>query len=62
VFLVARQDSVVPAVCQQQIIDAYAGPKRVLYRPEADHDTPLHEGDMRQLRDLAAWMNQAMTH
>jgi pimeloyl-ACP methyl ester carboxylesterase len=60
VFLVARQDRIVPAMCQQQIIDAYAGPKRVLYRSEADHDTPLHEGDVQQLRELAAWLNQAI--
>jgi len=62
VFLVARQDRIVPAMCQQQIIDAYAGPKRVLDRHEADHDTPLHEGDVQQLRALAAWLKQAMTH
>jgi hypothetical protein len=49
-------------MCQQQIIDAYAGPKRVLDRPEAGHDTPLHEGDVQQLRELAAWLYQAMTH
>lgn len=61
VFLVALQDRIVPAVCQQQIIAAYAGPKRVLDRPEADHDTPLHESDVQQLRALATWLHQAMT-
>jgi cephalosporin-C deacetylase-like acetyl esterase len=61
VFVVALQDRIVPAMCQQQIIDAYAGPKQVLDRPQADHDTPLHEGDEQQLRALAAWLNQAMT-
>jgi len=62
VFVVALQDRIVPAMCQRQIIDAYAGPKRVLDRPQAGHDTPLHQGDVQQLRALAAWLNQAMTH
>lgn len=61
VFIVAQQDRIVPARCQKQIIDAYAGPKRVLDRPEADHDTPLYEGDVRQLRELAAWLRRGWT-
>ena len=62
VFVVALQDQIVPASCQRQIIDAYAGPKRVLDRPDADHDTPLHEGDVQPLRALAAWLRQTMAH
>ena len=45
---------------QRQIIEAYAGPKQVLNRPGADHDTPLDENDLQQLRSLATWLNDAM--
>jgi pimeloyl-ACP methyl ester carboxylesterase len=60
-FLVARRDRIVPAPLQQKIIDAYAGPKQVLNRPHADHDTPLDEDDLQELRSLAAWLQETMT-
>jgi pimeloyl-ACP methyl ester carboxylesterase len=60
VFLIALQDRIVPAKHQQQIVDAYAGPKQVLDRAEADHDTPLHRHDVQQLHALAAWLYRAM--
>ena len=60
VFLVAERDRIVPARIQRQIIEAYAGPKQVLNRPGADHDTPLDENDLQQLRSLATWLNDAM--
>lgn len=60
VFLVAEQDRIVPAPVQQQIIRAYKGPKKVLSRPGADHDTPLDASDLQQLRSLASWLNEAM--
>ena len=62
VFLVALEDRIVPARYQKQIINAYAGPKRVLERPAADHDTALHGADVQQLRVLAQWLNDAMLH
>jgi pimeloyl-ACP methyl ester carboxylesterase len=60
VFLIALQDRIVPAGQQRQIFEAYAGPKQVLDRAEADHDTPLHESDVQELHALAAWLHQAM--
>ena len=60
VFVVAEQDRIVPARVQQQIIEAYAGPKQVLIRPGADHDTALDERDLQQLGTLTAWLNDAM--
>jgi pimeloyl-ACP methyl ester carboxylesterase len=60
VFLVALQDRIVPARHQRQIIDAYAGPKQVLDRAEADHDTPLHRSDVQELHTLATWLYRAM--
>jgi hypothetical protein len=41
VFLSAGADSKVPAKYHQQVIDAYAGPKRVIRQPSAGHDTPM---------------------
>jgi len=60
VFVVAGKDRIVPAMFQQQIIDAYAAPKQILFRPEADHDTPLSEHDLQQLGPLAAWLRDGM--
>jgi pimeloyl-ACP methyl ester carboxylesterase len=60
VFLVALQDRIVPAIHQRQIIEAYAGPKQVLDRPDADHDTPLHAADVQELQSLATWLKQSM--
>lgn len=59
VFSVAEKDHIVPARFQQRIIDAYAGPKHVAYRPDADHDTPLSEPEMDELRSLATWLQEA---
>lgn len=56
VFVVALQDVTVPTVIQQQIVEAYAGPKQVLELPDADHDTKLSESDMHQLEKLKGWL------
>ena len=45
-----------PARIQRQIIDAYHGPLKVLSMPDAEHDTPLTEADLEQLRNLADWL------
>ena len=47
-----------PACIQNQIISAYAGPIKVFSMPDADHDTPLTESDLEQLRSLASWLVQ----
>jgi pimeloyl-ACP methyl ester carboxylesterase len=56
VFILAQQDSLVPTSYHQLVVDAYAGPKRVITMPFAGHDSPLtHEA----ADDLAAgkdWM------
>ena len=56
VFVTAQQDRIVPARIQRQIIDAYHGPLNVFSMPHADHDTPLTESDLEQLRHLADWL------
>ena len=60
VFVSAQQDSVVPARIQQQIIETYKGPCKVLSLPDADHGTPLSESDVRQLRPMADWLQQTI--
>lgn len=60
-FLVALRDRIVPASCQKQIITAYAGPKRVFNRTDADHDTPLHATELDELQSHAAWLCRTMT-
>ena len=56
VFIMSQQDQVVPAKYQQMIIDAYAGNKRVLVLPDADHGTPLSEQEVDRLQQLANWL------
>ena len=59
VFVTAQQDDIVPASIQEQIVDAYNGLLKVLSLPDADHDTPLGEDDLEQLRSLASWLYDA---
>ncbi len=61
VFVSAQQDRIVPPYLQREIIDAYGGAKKVFAMPEADHDTPLREGDLKQLHALAMWLYSAAT-
>ncbi|HEB56170.1 MAG TPA: alpha/beta hydrolase [Gammaproteobacteria bacterium] len=56
IFVTAQQDRIVPSRIQRQIIDAYSGPLKVLVMPNADHDTPLTETDLEQLRPMADWL------
>lgn len=60
VFVTAQQDSIVPVRIQRQIIDTYQGPSKVLLIPDADHDTPMSESDLEQLRPLARWLYDAV--
>ena len=55
----SRRTGRVPAADHRCLRRSKAG---ALIDRRQDHDTPLHEGDVRQLRALAAWLNQAMTH
>ncbi len=60
VFITARQDRIVPPHCQQQIADAYAGPKQVLYLPQADHHTPMSDEELEQYGRRLDWLRQQM--
>ena len=58
VFLRAENDSLVAPWYQRKVTDAYAGPKRVVVFPGADHNTPIDaatEGELRAaMADLFA--------
>lgn len=60
VFVLAMRDQIVPTAVQQQVYDAYAGPKRILERPNADHDTPLSENDIQRLHEMKVWLHDAV--
>ncbi len=62
VFVTAQQDKVVLPHLQNQIIKAYNGPLKIFFMPGAEHDTPLTESDFEQLRPLASWLFDAVTH
>jgi pimeloyl-ACP methyl ester carboxylesterase len=61
VFITAQQDRVVPPSCQQQIVDAYGGPKQMLYLPQADHHTPLTDEESAQYGQRLDWLRRQMT-
>jgi uncharacterized protein len=59
-FVVSARDRTVPAEYQQAIIDAYAGEKRVLVLPEADHHDPLTEANQAPYAELLTWLRERM--
>ena len=56
IFLTAELDRSVPLRFQRQIVDAYAGPKRVILQHGADHVAPLSEADTAALNTAMDWL------
>jgi pimeloyl-ACP methyl ester carboxylesterase len=56
VFVVSGRDRVVPPKFQQQIIDAYRGPKQALLLPDADHATPMTTNEGERYAPLLHWL------
>jgi pimeloyl-ACP methyl ester carboxylesterase len=56
VFIAAQCDRIVPPQCQQQVIDAYAGPKRVLRLAQADHHTLMTDEEAEAYRESLDWL------
>ena len=54
----ADDDATVPPAYQQQVIDAYAGPKRVVRLPGAGHDTPAAKAAPGPWRQGLDWLWQ----
>ena len=57
-FVTSGKDRVVPPVFQDRVFDAYAGPKRRMLLPQADHADFPHENDIPGLREHLQWLRQ----
>ncbi len=62
VFLVAGRDTVVRPKFQRLIVDAYAGQKRIILLPGADHLSPLEGAALASLNSALDWMLDAKSH
>ncbi len=60
VFVLAQQDEVVPHDVQQRIVEAYAGPKRVIELPDATHDAKLTDAEQQELLTCKAWLHDVV--
>ena len=56
VFVTSGADRIVPPQYQQRIFDAYAGPKRQIVDPAADHATPLASELEPEYRQALDWL------
>jgi pimeloyl-ACP methyl ester carboxylesterase len=56
VFVMSGRDRVVPPAYQRQVIEAYAGEKRILELPHADHACPLAAEDEAFYLELLRWL------
>lgn len=59
-FIVSQKDRIVPVRFQQQIIEAYAGPKQVLPLAEADHATPISPEEIVRYEHLLDWFRSTV--
>ncbi len=58
-FLSSRQDRIVPPACQDELMDAYAGPKRIVPLADADHMQPLQSEEVQQYLAALNWLRSA---
>jgi pimeloyl-ACP methyl ester carboxylesterase len=56
VFLVAERDGLVPPKYQQYVIDAYAGPKRIITLKNTGHHESLQPESERELAEAIVWL------
>ena len=56
IFILAGRDSVVPPKYQAKVFDAYAGEKRAIRVPEADHNDPLDGIHVDAFEQALDWM------
>jgi hypothetical protein len=56
IFISAGADGLIPASYHRMVIDAYAGPKRVIEMPGAGHDTPLTREAAEQFVKDLEWL------
>ena len=56
IFILSDQDQLIPPKYHEMIVNAYAGPKRVIHMPTAGHDTPLTHDAAEALARDKAWL------
>lgn len=56
IFLLAEKDEVVPPRYQRMVVDAYAGEKRVIELPGANHNTPIEGAALADLYRALDWL------
>ncbi len=56
IFLLAEEDEVVAPRFQALVVDAYAGEKRVIQLPGADHNSPIDGSSLKKLHDALDWL------
>ncbi len=58
-FISSRKDRIVPPECQDELMAAYGGPKRIVHAPSADHMQPLGAEASREYLAALAWLQTA---
>lgn len=56
VILSSQRDQIVPTAYQNQVIEVYSAPKRLLHLWQASHATPLSLAEQREYRDHMDWL------
>lgn len=60
VFVMSEKDRTVPPSYQRQIINAYAGEQRLMVLRDADHATPIDEGQVPEYLEILNWFRHAL--
>jgi pimeloyl-ACP methyl ester carboxylesterase len=58
IFLLAEQDEIVAPRFQKLVVDAYAGEKRIIRLPAAQHNSPIEGAAMAELHGAQDWLLQ----
>jgi len=56
IFLLSEQDEVVPIRFQRQVVNAYAGEKRVVALPRAHHNSPIDQAVLPEFYRAYDWL------
>lgn len=61
-FVTSGADTIVPHGIQQSIVERYAGEKRIVHLPAADHGEPFTERERGEYETALAWLRQAVSN
>jgi hypothetical protein len=56
VFLLAGRDTLVTPPYQMKVVDAYAGPKKLIHLPSYGHNDPVEDNDLPEVWSAVEWM------